>query len=329
MIGTLFHSDDVPVENRFEYWRELTQRAIAPSVMTSPYADDFYAQQRLMELGPVVVWPTMILPTRFLRTERMVRQCDPEIYHLTLLLGGGLGLDHVGRADVYGPRDLWLTDSSRPYDVGPPTVGDDHLVTGVGVDFPKSLLPLSPERVQPLLGRRLPGQEGTGALLSGFLTGLTRESETLKPADAPRLGAVLVDLLAAWFAQVVEAEAALSPETRQRALVAHIKAFVRENLHDPELTPPVVAAAHHISLSYLHRLFQEDARGETVAAWIRAQRLEGARRDLANPALHATPIRAIAARWGLVRAPDFARAFRTAYGMSPREYREQSLQGAR
>nr|WP_316728251.1 helix-turn-helix transcriptional regulator [Streptomyces sp. 11x1] len=83
----------------------------------------------------------------------------------------------------------------------------------------------------------------------------------------------------------------------------------------------MIAAAHHISLSYLHRLFQQDSPGETVAAWIRAQRLEGARRDLADPALAATPVHTIAARWGMPRPSDFTRAFRWAYGVSPTGYR--------
>ncbi|WP_406126283.1 AraC family transcriptional regulator [Streptomyces sp. NBC_00989] len=326
MIGTLFRSDDVPVEDRFEYWRELTHQAIAPSHISSEHAGDFWAEQRMMELGPVYVWPTSLLPARFVRTEKLVRQCDPETYHLTLVLGGGLGLDHVGRTDFYGPRDLWVTDSSRPYDVHPSPADGQRAIAGVGVDFPKALMPMPPDRMLPLLGRRLSGREGTGALLTGFLAGLDQQAESLRPSDATRLGTVVVDLVAAWFAQVLEAESALSPETRHRTLIARIRAFIRDNLHDPELTPPVVAAAHHISLSYLHRLFQEDARGETVAAWIRTQRLEGARRDLANPALRDTPIRAIAARWGLLRAADFTRSFRQAYGLSPREYRMRGVE---
>nr|WP_307835432.1 helix-turn-helix domain-containing protein [Streptomyces adelaidensis] len=320
----MFRSDDVPVEHRFDYWRELTHRAIAPADMSSEYAAEFSAQQRLLELGPVLVWPTSHLPTRFRRTEKMVQQSDPEMYHLSLMLGGGLGFDHVGRSDVYGPSDLWVSDTARPYDVRPPEDRGRHMITGVGVDFPKALLPIPPDRVRPLLSRRLSGREGTGALLTGFLTGLERQSEVLQPSDAPRLGKVLIDLLSAWFAQVLEAEEALPPETRQRALMTRVRAFVRQNLHDPELTPPVIAAAHHISLSYLHRLFQEDAPDETVAAWIRTQRLEGARRDLADPTLASTPVHTIATRWGLVRASDFTRAFKGAYGVSPTEYRAQA-----
>ncbi|MHC3474054.1 AraC family transcriptional regulator [Streptomyces sp. 7R007] len=324
MIGTVFRSADVPVEERFERWRELLSRTRSPSDISSDHAADFWAEHRLMELGPVTVGTTAFLPTRYRRGPKQVRRSDPELYHLTLLLDGGLALDHADRRSLFGPRDLHLADSSQPYDLRSRTGGG--IVKGVAVDFPKALLPLPAHRVRELLGRRLPGQEGVGALLADFLTGLDRQADVLRPADGPRLGTVVLDLLTALLAQLLEAEAALEPEARGRVTAQQIQAFIRRNLHDPDLTPRTIAAAHYISVSYLHRLFQQQADGETVAAQIRAQRLEGARRDLADPAQRTTPVHAVAARWGMPRASDFTRAFRTAYGVSPMEYR-RSHQG--
>lgn len=193
------------------------------------------------------------------------------------------------------------------------------------MDIPKALLPLPPHQVQELLNRRLSGREGIGALLTDFLAGLDRQAAVLQPSDASRMGRVVVDLLTAWMGQMLDAEASLPPETRQQALMERILAFIRQNLHDPELAPPAVAAAHHISLSYLHRIFQQESPDETVGAWIRGRRLEGARRDLADPALRGLPVHALAARWGYHRASDFTRAFRSAYGLPPTEYRFQAL----
>ncbi|MFV2171690.1 helix-turn-helix transcriptional regulator [Actinomadura sp. LOL_016] len=77
-----------------------------------------------------------------------------------------------------------------------------------------------------------------------------------------------------------------------------------------------------MSLSYLHRVFQAD--GTTVAGWIRRRRLERARRDLADPALHDLPVGRIAARWGFTHPAVFTRAFRAAYDVTPSEYRRTS-----
>ncbi|WP_308429099.1 helix-turn-helix transcriptional regulator [Streptomyces brasiliensis] len=84
-----------------------------------------------------------------------------------------------------------------------------------------------------------------------------------------------------------------------------------------------MAAAHHISVSYLHRLFQDHE--TTVSAWIRSQRLERARRDLAEPALRAVPVHRIAARWGFSDHATFTRSFRSAYDIPPKEYRQQHV----
>ena len=58
-----------------------------------------------------------------------------------------------------------------------------------------------------------------------------------------------------------------------------------------------------------------------------ARRLEHARRDLADPLLRTTSIQSVAARWGMPYASGFTRAFRAAYGESPREFRRRALPG--
>ncbi|MFJ1967108.1 helix-turn-helix domain-containing protein [Streptomyces sp. NPDC087903] len=323
MIGTVFQSEDVPTADRFDYWRELISRTRSTDFI-SPYSAQFWGELQLLELGPATVMQASFLPTRFRRSPKMVRQSDPELYHLTLLLDGEMALEHASRTDTFRTYDLHLADSSQPWDLRSLDNQESRVFKGVGVDFPKALLPLPPHRVREVLGRGLSGREGVGALLTEFLVGLVRQVETLQPCDAPRLGTVALDLISAWLAQELDAEAALPQETRQRATARRIHAFIRQNLHDPELTPPAIAAALHISLSYLHRIFQQQSPGETVAARIRSLRLEGAHRDLTDPSMRTTPIHVIAGRWGFARASDFTRAFRVAYGHSPREHRLQA-----
>ncbi|WP_148589914.1 helix-turn-helix domain-containing protein [Streptomyces sp. WAC01526] len=156
-----------------------------------------------------------------------------------------------------------------------------------------------------------------------FLTRVTTDTDSFQPYDGPRLGTIVIDLLSVLFAHELHADNALTPETRGRTLTLRIRSFIQQHLADPRLTPRVVAAAHHISLSHLHRLFKEQ--DLTVAAWIRHQRLERARRDLTDPALCHHTICQIATHWGFTRAADFTRAFRTHYGMPPRDYRHKAL----
>jgi AraC-like DNA-binding protein len=135
----------------------------------------------------------------------------------------------------------------------------------------------------------------------------------------------VLDLLAAALASRVAdvADPQLPVATARRARLAEVLADIEANLGDPGLTPTTLAAAHHMSLRSLHALFEQHE--ATVAGWIRHRRLERTRQDLVDPAQRDQPVSAIAARWGLVNPAHFSRAFRTAYGHTPLEYRHGVL----
>jgi AraC-like DNA-binding protein len=132
--------------------------------------------------------------------------------------------------------------------------------------------------------------------------------------DQARLGTALLDLLTAAFAGSNGA-----PESQQAALWHQLIAYIEAHLADPDLTPGTLAAAHHVSVRYLHRLFETG--GETVAGRIRRRRLERCRHDLLDPALRDRPVAAIGARWGLRNPAHLTRLFREAHGLPPAAYR--------
>jgi AraC-like DNA-binding protein len=109
------------------------------------------------------------------------------------------------------------------------------------------------------------------------------------------------------------------PRSRDRSSSASQPDHIDLHLREPDLGPERIAKAHFISTRYVHELFQPE--GTTVSAWIRARRLEGARRDLADPELAGLTISALAARWGFSDPARFSRAFRAVYGCSPTEAR--------
>jgi len=87
------------------------------------------------------------------------------------------------------------------------------------------------------------------------------------PVESVRLGTALVDLLDAAMATGLDGDQVLPVGTHQRVLLRQIYAFIDQHLGDPDLSPAGVAAAHHISLRYLHKLFETER--ATVAGWIR------------------------------------------------------------
>jgi AraC-like DNA-binding protein len=103
--------------------------------------------------------------------------------------------------------------------------------------------------------------------------------------------------------------------------MTRVEAFVESRLHDPGLSPAVVAAAHHVSLRQLYKVFE--TREDGVARFIRRRRLERCRRDLADPALASRPAYAIGLSWGFTDPAHFTRSFRDEYGVTPGEYRSR------
>jgi AraC-like DNA-binding protein len=129
----------------------------------------------------------------------------------------------------------------------------------------------------------------------------------------------MVDLVSAALAARLQRQDELPSAIWRQALLRQVTAYIERRLGDPGLSPATIAAAHHISLRYLYKLFEAQRIG--VTGWIRQRRLERCRRDLLDPAMRLEPVSTVAARWGLTDPAHFSRAFRTPSGMPPAEYR--------
>lgn len=96
-------------------------------------------------------------------------------------------------------------------------------------------------------------------------------------------------------------------------------AFIDEHIHNPELSPEVIAAHLRISVRYLHSLFRDE--DNSVSRHILRRRLAGCARSLKNSRLANRSISELAFAWGFNNSAHFTRVFRAEFGLSPREYR--------
>ncbi|CCH34945.1 helix-turn-helix domain-containing protein [Actinosynnema sp. NPDC047251] len=315
-METIFRATDHPPAERFERWAQLVPTVFAPLRVSVAEPDRHRSELRTAELGGTTVHYLASSASRVERTDRMIRQADPDVVQVWLVERGDLVFSQGVTSRVVEPRRLYVSTGSRPFELSGAMPGGVMAVARSAM-VPFGRLPVGRDQVERLGGFLVP-EGGLAGLVTASLRELT--SHDFGPADASRLGGVLVDLVAALLAHLLDRTSDLPEQTRDQALLAQVEAFVQANLGDPDLTPAAVAAAHHVALRTVQRLFRRRGRG--VADWIRHARLEACRRDLADPRLRPQPVRVIGRRWGFEDPSQFNRAFRAAFGMPPGDYRE-------
>ncbi|MER5840620.1 helix-turn-helix domain-containing protein [Streptomyces prasinus] len=320
MLETVYSNDHLPAAERYEWYCDLLRRKFLPSTVTSEEIHDFRAFVRHLDMGVAQVGVLEYPPLH-----SRVREQGLDMYWLYLNVHGRQTATSGRREVNLASGELVLLDTGRPFDAWAHPMGSQTRT--ISLALPREAMALPQRTLDRLVTTPLDCGTGTGALLASFLHRLVADTRSYGPHDGVRLGAVLTDLAVATLAHHGDAEDALPVEIRHRALLADIHAFIDRHLGTRQLTPEAIAAAHHISVRHLHRLFRE--RGTTVGEWIRRRRLERCRQDLLTPACAELTVQAIGARWGFGHASEFSRAFRSAYGVPPGAYRRHAGFGGR
>lgn len=259
---------------------------------------------------------------RVARTRTMIAPHDPGLLKVCLQLRGSARINQDGREAEIVAGDISMCDTSRPYVVSfDHNDGDFELLA---FTFPLAMMSLPVDALRRLTATRVSGSEGIGLLVSPFLRGLAEAAIRDRLTFNGRLALNTISLLETAFRERLElGQSPGDVERTGASRLVTIQTWLDGRLADPALTPDLVAATHHISVRYLHRLFA--AEGTSVSRWVKERRLAGSRRELADPALARYSVGVIAARWGMYDAAAFSRAFRAVYGVSPREYRLRAL----
>lgn len=314
MIQTL-KTSDLPMADRFPAWRDIVANGDTRMRIASRRTDDFIATATAMKLGPVMMFASEHPPVRAERTPDLIRRWDPDTWLVVLDVIGSQRIDIDDQTVMTRAGDIVICHSSWSAAASSnPSLQRDHMVFAV---FDRQEIPFGPDRLRSLLAVPLSDRAGIGSVVAAHLCTLAT-ADGLAPEDAPHLGRLTLDLISLLLARRLDDLGQLSPDGLQNGQYAAVQAFIRARLHDPDLTPELVASAHHMSLRSLQRLFE--ANGTSVANWIRSQRLSGCRWDLTDRRYSTLSVAQIASRWGIAPA-HLSRAFRAVYGLSPYEFR--------
>jgi AraC-like DNA-binding protein len=313
-VPVVCDTSSVPVEDRAEFWVTASSEAFVPLECSPHDRASFHGLLQTAMLGPLALSRLEVSPHTVRRTRNLAAGTDGDRYKLSLLLGGQALVVQDGREAVLGPGDIALYDCSRPY-----TIEGAEGFRMLVCMLPRGVIGLEPERVARMTATRIGGKDGIAWAMAPFLERLADLAiRGEMPGANTRVVESVVDLVESLCASAMGRDRRGLPASRAELLL-RARAYAEGHLGEPSLAPLEIATAVHVSKRYLHTLFAED--GSTVWGWIRRRRLEGCRRDLADPACDSETVASIGARWGLTNPAYLSRLFRDAYGVSPSEYR--------
>ncbi|GAA4794209.1 helix-turn-helix domain-containing protein [Streptomyces ziwulingensis] len=307
----------LPHEHRLGYWRDAVEQALMPVTMAMRGNGPFEGRIVAHRVGALRVTTVEADAYRVRRTAAHIARSPEPHLAVALQTSGTAVLAQDGREALADRGDLFVWDTTRPYSLDFP----ERFSTRV-VHIPRHLLGVPDEDLRAVTGSVFATDQGCAAVLMPLLATVVSSAHAYSPVAANGLAGGLVDVFAALVAEHAE-EAASGDWGTPNHLVLRVREHINAHLADPALSPESVARAHHISVRYLHRLFEEE--GVTVSRFIRQRRLEECARELARRGRTAPTVSSIAQRWGFVNPTHFSRVFRGAYGLPPREWRTMRL----
>lgn len=311
------NSVNTVMSHDFGEWTGLMSESFVPLWVTSDERNGFTGRIRTRVLADASIIELTATPQTIERAPGLINNHDKPYFIVSMQLAGSGVMRQDGREALLSPGDMAIFDTSRAY-----TRNYDTNFRSIVFRLPQSFLDLRPEIISQLTATRFSGDSGPSSLVAPFLASLANNMDRLSGNTGMRFMRNAVDLVATLLHSELGSRMG-NPASGRVNLILDIDAFIEKNLADPGLHPHSIAAAHYISVRYLHGIFQD--RGYSVSSWIRSRRLDHCRRDLLDPIMAAVPVATIASRWGLGDPAHFSRLFRQTYGESPSDYRQRAL----
>lgn len=223
------------------------------------------------------------------------------------------------RTVVLEPGDVTIADSGTAA-----TMTTKEPYTTIGLTVPADVLRSYIPDPEKAVGVRFSSKSGFSRIVSYMLLTMWEHAES---DSFEEIGSELANSLLAILATCCHVNSH-QPEVQNAGLMAkqeRIKQVINQNLHKPDLCVGELAKQFGFSTRYIQRLFSEE--DCTVSKYIRRQRLEGCKKQLADPAWLNHSITEIAFNWGFNSSAHFSRVFKEQYGINAREYRKQALKG--
>ena len=303
-MQTIFSTAEVPQAEAFDYWVDAWVAITDQRVNVETFEPgNFYAEVQTAAICDITLvdWRSSPGISRNISCED----------HLVLYLPGSRTVAQFGDyCFEQNHSSLSLIDCHRPF-----TARSLEPADRMAVRIPRDTLGQRIRLTKEIVNRPVPLQ-GDAALLTAFARQLVRIGpSTLSPVAVAIVREQMIDLTAVMLSGLTGVTPRIGAANRYATL--KLRAAIDTQLTDPNADRASIAAAAGISERHANRLLAL----EGTSVW---QMMLDRRLNLCRVAIKSQlqcSISDIASAHGFRDLNQFTRAFKTRYGMTPREYR--------
>lgn len=278
----------------------------------------FHLAKAQAGLVPVARFSGYALGVR--RTWKHIRQGPSNLYVIWFPLEGSVSVTQdEAHGEVVSNQQMVITCGDRPFHIKALTDQGQSRCSQIHVLVPKHLMRTHLPEIDRLCGKPYAAESGEAIVVRELFSTLIREAQTMDERSAAKLGSAALETLIGYIRSCSGTELDKGP---QHAQLERILSFVRQHISTQGLTVDHVAKGCNMSRRYVHYLMKHHNKSFSQFLW--ECRLEQADQWLSDRTFAHFNIVDIAYMAGFRSASHFSQAYRTRYGVSPKEARKRS-----
>lgn len=314
-----FNLDELPVSKRFKYSREIAEDLYVPVSLSCETPEAFRMWWNGRDLGNVWLGTSLMTQLTVARTRHHIARSQSAAIKLVVPISGAIMISQDNREALIKPGQFYIVDPARPYDE---KITED--LTFIWAHVPREAVTSKIGQIEKVTATGFGQNAPYARLTSEYVRSLSEVWDDLDDPAGEHVSSVALDLLTMALWERLD-QVRTHSTIHRSAQFQRAKAFIDEHLADPNLMLGAVAGALGVSPRYVRELLTEA--GFAYRRYVLEQRLARCARDLSDPRLVHHTVTDVAYSWAFSDGAHFSRAFRIAYGMSPRDYRAAKLGG--
>jgi AraC-like DNA-binding protein len=302
-----FRSAQFAPASQFRVWQDCIS-PMFDAEAPSHAANGFFAEYEAYLAGPLVIGSTAFDAHVYGRGAERVRRDGANHFHINLHLSGGYTIQAGTCETIAYPGDITLLDFTRPLLAR--SSRSELLVIAIPRDMMGEEFCAADYH-----GRVLRNESALGGMLGDYMRSLAMRLPSMTVSEASAIAPVTIAMIATCFRADASGLGA-DLQGNSAALYKRVRRHIDENLSAAAMSAEDICRDLSISRSALYRLLEPHG---GVARFIWNQRLSRAFTTLMTPSESHRQISDIAFDWGFKSEAHFSRAFRNAFGLTPRD----------